>query len=141
MTRYIRSENSHVSVAQARTPDFSVIPPFFYSGSPTEGADSGLWYPPGEIVVTSAWASARVTGAGATTLTVQYGDNIFNTDGVSCVVLQIPAGQKRVGVNVSTNGLTPLKIATTNWIRVVCTTAGGHEDIAVQINAEYVYTG
>jgi hypothetical protein len=139
MPRYIRSENEHVYVAQARTPEFSVIPPFFYSGFPVQGADSGLWYPPGEIVVTSAWASARQAGNAPTTLTVQYGDNIFNPNGVSCVALQIPAGQKRIGVNVSTNGLTPLKIATTNWIRVVCTTAGGHEDVTVQINADYVY--
>lgn len=138
MSRYIRSENETVFVAQARTPDFSVIPPFFYSGAPDVGADSGLWYPPGEIVVTSAWASARVTGIGPTTIKVQYGDNLFNKDGVDCITLEIPAGKQRVGVNLSTNGLTPLKIAPTNWIRCVCTVAGGHKDIAVQINADYV---
>ena len=138
MPRYIRSENNTVSVAQARTPAFSVIPPFFYSGIPSVNSDSGLWYPPGEIIITSAWASARVAGSSATVLAIQYGDNNFNFDGTTALTLTLPLGNKRIGANLTPSGTNPLRITTTNWIRVVCTAVGGHEDIAVQINADYV---
>lgn len=138
MPKFIRSENDHVTVAQPRTPNFSVIPPFFYSGIPTILSSSGLWYPPGEVVITSAWASARIAGSAATVLAIQYGDNNFNFDGTTALTLTLPLGNKRIGANLTPSGTNPLRITTTNWIRVVCTAVGGHEDITVQINADYV---
>lgn len=138
MPRYIRSENNTVSVAQARTPAFSVIPPFFYSGIPDVNSDSGLWYPPGEIIITSAWASARVSGSSATVLAIQYGDNAFDVNGTTVLSLALPASGKRIGSNISPSGTNSLRVSASNWIRVVCTVVGGHEDIAVQINADYI---
>jgi hypothetical protein len=127
-----------VNVSSARIPDFSVIPPFFYSGALIQGADSGLWYPPGEIIINSVWASARVAGTSGSIIVVQAGDETFQPDGFNLTTLTIPNASKRVGVNLSATGTTPLKVNTSQWIRVICFTSGGHEDVTIQINAEYV---
>jgi len=135
----IRYQNPIVNVGNAKDAQTAVVPPFYFNGTISQG-NSGVWYPSRDITIFSAWIACSKLGTSTTTLSLQYGDDNFNPEGSEFLTLSLGStGNKRVDSSSSfgPTASEPLIIGSRNWLRVVCLSTGGHENVTVQINAEY----
>jgi hypothetical protein len=138
-----KSRNDTVNVSSARNREFAVVPPFYFGGEITV-SNSGIWYPPRELILTSIWAASSVAGtSGGTALSLQMGDDTFNPDGTTIspgafsATIIIPQNEKVVSKEFVRTAGQPMLVSTSNWLRIACLNAGGHQDVTIQINAEY----
>ena len=138
-----RIQNDTVNVSSARNRQFAVVPPFYFGGAITV-SNSGVWYPPRELILTSIWAASSTQGTtGGTALFLQMGDDTFNPNGSTIspgdygATIIIPQNKKVASKEFVRTAGDPMLVSTSNWIRISCLNAGGHQDVTIQINAEY----
>lgn len=129
-TRIIKTQTPDVFTAEERPDEIEI--PVFYLDGPVSVSESGTWSPASNVLLTSWYIQSSTIGTANTEFQLITGDNIFGNDEALRKIVLAPDKLKANG-DLITGYIDHIVLSKSNWIKVACTAAGGHNDVTVQI--------